>query len=145
MLRTKKRIWTLKDQLPQKDFTFENTCHVLARHYEINIVIHKIKHGIDYPCWIGTGSGKTFKVNQARVDILWERDKDGIGHCDVISPRNTNYKKRYGWHCCFCLKTGFSKSHIHRCSKNYIKTWNFDFKQLCYVIKACYVLRREHK
>ena len=112
----------LKDQLPQKDFTFENTCHVLARHYEINIVIHQIKHGIDYPCWIGTGSGKTFKVNQARVDILWERDKDGIGHCDVISPRNTNYKKRYGWHCCFCLKTRFSNSHIHRCSKPYIKT-----------------------
>ena len=111
----------LKKIFPQLNksggFKFSEVCPILAKYYNVNIIIHKIQYGRDTECHIESGHGRSYNMELPRIDLLFEQDQQGIGHCAAIKPSNSSFKQKYGWHCPLCLKTTISHSHRHRCRK----------------------------
>ena len=68
-----KKIPKLKDI---KDYNFENTCQILAKHLNVNIVIHEWKYEKDSIVFTQLPTKKEYDVSLPRVDILATRNKD---------------------------------------------------------------------
>ena len=61
-------------------FKFSEVCPILSRHYNVNIIIHKIQYGRDTECFIQSSTGRSYNFQLPRIDLLWDQDNEGIGN-----------------------------------------------------------------
>ena len=105
-----------------EEYTFENTCQILAMHFHVNIVIHELKYERDHIAFIQSPTKRDYDVSLPRVDLLAFRNRDlNEGHVDLISPRNSFYKKHRKWACVFCPKIIQTHWQSHMCTAKGLK------------------------
>ena len=109
-----KKIPKLRDL---EDYTFENTCQILAMHFNVNIVMHELKYELDHIVFVQSPTKKAYDVSLPRIDLLAFRKGDlNEGHVDLIHPRNHFYKKHRKWACVFCSKIIQTHWQTHMCT-----------------------------
>ena len=127
----------VKKKVPQleklKENTLDNTCQLLAKHFQVNIVIHELKQGDDSIETIYSPTKREYDVELPRVDLLAKRVGDNLtGHVDVIHPHDWGFRRTRGWACLFCRKVVHTHWERHVCTGN--RTIHIYICSVCHLV-----------
>ena len=72
--------------------------------------MHSIAGGRDSIVYLQSYYPMKYDDAWPRIELIWTKDKNGIGHTDVLSYMRSTFEQKYGFKCVNCEKTDFAHS-----------------------------------